>query len=88
MGPHSELDPQTDLAKEGEERETLKVQGNNSGDCSVKNSNHNKRTQTQSIKQANRMKERQDMCGFMWMVFIVQYRKQFSQLRATVRSQH
>lgn len=61
---HSELDPQTDLAKEDGQRETMNIQANNSDDCSVKNNNHNKRTQTQPTKQANSMKERWEMCGF------------------------
>lgn len=54
MGPHSELEPRTDLAKQDEERETMKVQANNSDDCSVKNNNHNKRTQTQTSKEHER----------------------------------
>lgn len=65
MEPHPELDPQTDLAKEDEERETMKVQANHSDDCSVKNNNnHNEGTQTQPTKQENSTKGRREMCGF------------------------
>lgn len=45
-------------------------------------------TKEHKSNRANSTKEREEMCGFMWMVFILQYRKQFGQLRATVRSQH
>ncbi|KAF4788338.1 hypothetical protein TURU_161606 [Turdus rufiventris] len=40
--PHSELDPQTNFTKEDEEKKTMKVQANNSDDCSVKNDNTTK----------------------------------------------
>lgn len=66
MEPHPELDPQTDLAKEDEERETMKVQANRSDDCSVKNNNnHNKGTQTQPTNQTRKQHEREE--GDVWL---------------------